>query len=703
MKIDSKYTIRCVSFLISQFLFLFSLDNILYSQENDTFNVSLSPGLQIPLFESADLFNTGTELDIGFSYRLPFLAKGSVLGDVSYGLIPIRTEDAVSVLSVGSGFDYSWIRNERGRIGTYAVGGYHYGQLTDGSNQAGGNIYIKSGIGIVYNMFPSVSLGMNFFYRKDFSLYDGIGLSFGAVYRLTRQRYLRQLTATSPGPQPLKLQSIELKSLFPVLYGYYDSHPVGIILIKNSGSEPIKDASIYLYAEHFMDNPKLSAEIEELKPEEEKEIKLFALLNDDVMTVTEGTKVSAKISCRYTYQQRSVRTEFSDALYLHNRNAVTWDDDRKVAAFVTAKDPIVLELAKNVTSWINQQNILAVNDNLSIAFAFHQALRQQSISYVVDPTTPFKDFSEDVMSVDYIQFPRQTFQYSSGDCDDLSILYCSMFEAVGIETAFITVPGHIFFAFSLDMTADQVKQTFSNPEDFIFFRGKTWVPFESTALKYPFEEAWNKGAREWREYSETGQARFYPVHDSWQLYAPVAMPGEGNIDLPEKDILLASYYKQVNEFIDGQIDSRVTVLEERIRRRGKSAPLYNSLGVLHARYGLKRQAEQYLQQALGEEEYLPALINMGNLKFLDNDMENALLYYERAAKLEPDNRMVLLGLARINHRIENYRLAKSFFNSLKQHDPELATKFSYLEMKSQSSARASDVESLNSFVVWEEE
>ncbi len=34
-----------------------------------------------------------------------------------------------------------------------------------------------------------------------------------------------------------------------------------------------------------------------------------------------------------------------------------------------------------------------------------------------------------------------------GDCDDLSILVCSLFEAVAIDTAFITVPGHIFMAF----------------------------------------------------------------------------------------------------------------------------------------------------------------------------------------------------------------------------------------------------------------
>jgi transglutaminase-like putative cysteine protease len=34
--------------------------------------------------------------------------------------------------------------------------------------------------------------------------------------------------------------------------------------------------------------------------------------------------------------------------------------------------------------------------------------------------------------------------YRAGDCDDLSILYCSLLEAIGIRTAFVTIPGHIF-------------------------------------------------------------------------------------------------------------------------------------------------------------------------------------------------------------------------------------------------------------------
>ena len=48
----------------------------------------------------------------------------------------------------------------------------------------------------------------------------------------------------------------------------------------------------------------------------------------------------------------------------------------------------------------------------------------------------------DKNAVDFLQFPRQTLVYGAGDCDDISILYNSLLESVGIRTAFITIPGH---------------------------------------------------------------------------------------------------------------------------------------------------------------------------------------------------------------------------------------------------------------------
>ena len=135
--------------------------------------------------------------------------------------------------------------------------------------------------------------------------------------------------------------------------------------------------------------------------------------------------------------------EKAQSIRLYDRHAVTWDDDRKVSAYVTYKDPKIINVAKALARTAKDAGI-AVDTNLSIAMALHESLRSYGMTYVIDPTTPFAEFSQNTMAVDYIQFPRNTLHYKSGDCDDLSILYASLLQAVGINTRFVFISGHVY-------------------------------------------------------------------------------------------------------------------------------------------------------------------------------------------------------------------------------------------------------------------
>lgn len=113
-------------------------------------------------------------------------------------------------------------------------------------------------------------------------------------------------------------------------------------------------------------------------------------------------------------------------------------------------------------------------------------MRKYGIEYKVDPDSSYAQLSENETATDYLQFPVQTLDYQTGDCDDMSILYSSMLEAVSVETAFITTPGHIYIAFNLGLNKKQAQRIFSNTENIIFMEGKGWIPVEVTALKAVF-------------------------------------------------------------------------------------------------------------------------------------------------------------------------------------------------------------------------
>ena len=153
--------------------------------------------------------------------------------------------------------------------------------------------------------------------------------------------------------------------------------------------------------------------------------------------------------------------------------------------------------------------------------AIHDALTLYGLTYSTDPVATL---NSDNKTVDYIQFPQQTLDYKGGKCSDFSVLYASMFEAIGVESAFITIPGHIFMAVALQMSPDDVRKTFQNSDDFIYQDGKVWLPIEITLREGGFLKAWQLGAKEWRENKAKNQAA-------------LLSPARGVEDLPARRLL----------------------------------------------------------------------------------------------------------------------------------------------------------------------
>ena len=336
-----------------------------------------------------------------------------------------------------------------------------------------------------------MSIGLEGAYRNYLGLYSDVSASisasfhFGSIEKKAPEK--REVRPTEVQPEPLekeaeaqpekpvekvteekgegvKITRVEFVNIFPVFFKYYDNNPIGKVTIKNAENVPVENVKVSFYEKQYMNNPKEAEIIERMEPGEEKEVELYGLFTSKILEITEGTKLSSLITIDYTKEGQLLTREFIETVRVYNRNAMTWDDDRKASAFVTAKDPNVLKFAKNVVGWIKNDMSRAVNENLQIAIALHETLDLYGISYIIDPTTPYIELSQNELAIDYLQFPKQTLEFLAGDCDDLSILYASLLEASGIETAFVTTPGHIFIAFNLGMSPDEARDRFLYPD-----------------------------------------------------------------------------------------------------------------------------------------------------------------------------------------------------------------------------------------------
>ena len=291
---------------------------------------------------------------------------------------------------------------------------------------------------------------------------------------------------------------------------------------------------------------------------------------------------------------------------------MTWDDNRKAAAFVTSKDPGVLNFARGVKLHHSKEG-RSICDNLQSAIAFHEALNLYGLDDTPNPKTPYKQVSKQKDAVDFLQFPKETFQYKAGDCSDISILYGSLFEAVGIDAAFITIPGHIFIAFDSGLEPGQAPKELIPQSQFIAYKNKAWIPIEITSIHDGFVSAWQLGAKEWAENKAAGQVGFYPISEAWNAYQPVGLPGaDVVVSVPQSDAILRSYLAETQKYLDAALSPAVAKLQERIQNGGAVAAM-NSLGVLYAKYGQNAKAEQQFKQVLAKKSYLPAILNMGHL------------------------------------------------------------------------------------------
>ncbi|MBP5469677.1 MAG: hypothetical protein J6Z11_10600 [Candidatus Riflebacteria bacterium] len=304
------------------------------------------------------------------------------------------------------------------------------------------------------------------------------------------------------------------------------------------------------------------------------------------------------------------------------------------------------------------------------------ALDQFGINYVKDPTSAFED-NVGTASIDFLQFPYQTLMYRGGDCDDLSILVCSLLESVGIKTAFITIPGHIFMAFDSGFTVEEAKEYFLTLDEFIVDGNRVWVPLEITLTDEGFNKAWHKGAWEWNTAARNGAAALYKMEDSWKVYKPVNVPGAvARFSLPEETYVARLFSHSVDEFIVGQIMPQIAWYENRIAMN-PTAQNYNDFGVLYARYGLFEQAEKQFRLARNLN-FLPSVLNTANLYYSMKDYTHASNWYKEVLSYDEKNSLAMIGLARCAYEEGNYKECDYWYGTVFNSDISLARKYSYL-------------------------
>ena len=694
---------------------------------NEKYNFPFSLGLEYSIYSPVSFFGTdyGAEFDtinFALAMRAPLRSIPVLQPEAMIGMETVLSVDRLEPESENFnhygafgmiGAAYVHRMSKQVELGGDLLAGFgqtYYSDLPDTEGVLGNQYFLallgaKIALSISYNMSLEFHPSLKYMYAFDVAngfaaspldRFNGFafGVCFSGSYRIGEDPDAPQVEVRS-----IRFQDAVVRPLFAAMQSFYVKNPVGSVTISNTEKFPVTNVEVSFLQNGFMDGPTKAASIPELAPEESREIDLYASFNQQVF-LTEGiTPLTGEVIVQYDARGRIAEQSHTVTYDLYDKEALTWDDTRKAAAFVTPADSAL----RNYSSYVRQACKDAVIPGLSEAFQtavqVYYGLDEIGVLYQRDPTTPFESAQEDTMTVDAVSLPRNTLKRATGDCDDLSVLFTSLLETTGIETAFVTVPGHIYAAFNTRVPSRDYYLLHPDKKMTIDLGGELWVPVEITLIgRENFMTAWRTGIEEFTAYGDRPEDRAITViRKAQETYRPVMLT-ETDLGLQYGEEL--AIFKKFSGELDRLVSLVLESFENTAREKGTKGS-YNQLGIAAAQFGEYTKAEQAFNTALSlDRNYLPSKINLGNVFFMKEEYQNALrLLHSVEAEYEDRGRTdsvsyhkVVLNLSRSYYELENYDLAAEYSKKLQELNPELAEQFSYLS-SGESGSRAADIHS----------
>ena len=355
----------------------------------------------------------------------------------------------------------------------------------------------------------------------------------------------------------VRVERVDVGEVYPAVRGRYAIHPVGTARLVNRDTRP-HQATVSFYMPRWMEFP--SEEQLVIRPRETREVPLTGVFSADMAELTEDVLSQAEVKVSYTAEQRTRTHRQPIRIFVYNRNAIIWDDISRAAAFVTSTQPLVARFARPVLVTLEEE-VKALgrgSRNLLRAAALFEAVGQHGVRYVADANNPYLRMSADASAVDNVLYPAETLQRRSGDCDDLTVLYCSLLENVGIPTAFVDAPGHIFMMFDSGIPIGRALGLPVAEELYVVRDGRIWIPVEISLFGKSFVEAWRAGAGACVRMAARDRLRVADTATGWEEYEPAPPTFQGRIPPPLDaglDEAFEAARRQIRELMEEHIRS----------------------------------------------------------------------------------------------------------------------------------------------------
>ncbi len=649
------------------------------------------------LFGSTPIFN----LAVGLNPRI----VNNLIPELEIGWSPISLEvdkhGSYNFFFGGINLRYEYPLTELFNLFGSVGGGLNYEVLDINSDyeddQSFINPYIKAGVGLDINIDYAYNVNVTGEYRaflsKDEHLH-GISTMLGVSYRF----------GADPQSSLNKYLSVKdnVDHIFPAKATYYSLNGIGKLKVKNKLKRRIKKMKTSVFIEDYMDAASYGDEMLNIQPDSTYSLDLRTILNSKAHNLTEDKDVTLVLKLHYEFDNddRVYEYEIVKDVKLYKRNALTWEDTRNIGAFVTLNDGPVKSFSRgcitSITDEWNKDKYFLPSVNMRKAVAVWSGLSSINVTYVSDPRG-FKSTFTDTSLVDFVQYPRDFLKSKTGDCDDFVVTYCSLLENIGVNTAVVTVPGHIFMAFDVGVSPDQIETLGLNKQDVLVKDNRVWLPLETTMIskKKPFKSAWKSGLGKYNS-AELGTVELIPIETCQNLYKPISFESTEFSPTPAKSIatMFVSNIKPLrNKKVINKIKDPLVKAIAYARYKMFAKAIQQLKQLLKGKISKKKKSRKSKRQYKYPKKIIYA--NLGNVYFEKKDFTNAQKYFQKTLSIEDNYVPAVVGMIRLTEVQDRAGDRSKYLTKL----PESVKK--RYNLSRQLSSRASDDDDISLFWITE--
>jgi hypothetical protein len=320
---------------------------------------------------------------------------------------------------------------------------------------------------------------------------------------------------------PLRLigSKIFQRNIYAAKKEFYAYNPIGTLDLYNAGKRSIV-CQVGLELSDRLG--RYRSESFRIEPDEVKTVPLYLYFTEQHLR-EQSSPVQLEIGVITEEKSHSLSSVALTMFDVHSWDGNTWG----LRYYLTPDDPAIQTNAKRkyVQALVSDSTLTDAQREMRQLKSFLSELGQ-TLHYVQDPTSS--------LYVDRVQFPVETMEFQSGDCEDLAIYVASHLMAVGIQCAFVDIKpqagdidlpsagqrqlGHIFLLVNTEIASEYVGEIGLNELQFVSrpsAKGKNtvWIPVETTVLNQGFENAFREGVEQYyREVIERNGMTKGSVH-----------------------------------------------------------------------------------------------------------------------------------------------------------------------------------------------